>query len=383
MLHNYIFRLTLLPLLSTIGALGFLALLTQSISTLDLIIEQRQGLLTYLQITALALPQLFSLVLPLGVFIAVLYAMSRLKSDAELIVCSAAGMGQWQIAAPVIKLATLALVVNLALNLWVQPTAFREMREKLYEVRADIAAKLIRPGEFKSPAPGLTIFAKEVQRGGRVVDLLIEDASEPDRPIVYMAKVGEFTSIQGEPALVMTEGSIQTREANGSLSYLKFDSYPFELSNFVDGPGDLFYKLSDRYLYQLLYADPDTSWDWSNREKLFAEGHYRLSAPLYNIAFALMALAAVLGGRYSRLGDTRRIITVCALAMFVRILGFVAQSASVDDTALNPLQYAVPIIAGGWALAVFLKRTRPARRRGDDAAPQLAGGGYASSGATA
>ncbi len=365
MLHNYILRQAIWPLLSAITALGALALLTESISSLDLIIDQRQTLITYLQITGLALPQLVALIVPLAVFIASLYAMNRLQSDSELIVCSAAGMGRWQIASPVVKLAVVAMILNFAINAWVQPASFREMREKLYEVRADLAARLIRPGQFRQPAPGLTIYAKESEGRGRLIDLLIEDASDENRPVTYMAKVGQFTEIRGEPALVMTDGSIQALEENGSLQFLRFESYPFELTTFLEGPGNLFYKLSDRYLHQLIYPSPDSPWDWRNREKLLAEGHYRLSSPLFNVTFALMAMAAVLGGQHSRMGYTRRIIVASVAALLVRLLGFVAQSAAAGDVSLNVLQYLVPIAAGGVAAMVIIspggrrKRSKP------------------------
>lgn len=363
MIHNYVLRQAIWPLLASVGALGALALLTHSISTLDLIIDQRQTLFTYFQITLMAMPQLVALILPLGVFIASLYSMNRLQADSELIVCSAAGMGRWQIAAPVVKLAIVALIANLAINLWVQPASFRSMRELIYEVRADIAAKLIRPGQYHSPAPGLTIYAKETERGGRMVDLLIEDASDPDREVVYMAKVGQFTEFGGEPALVMTDGSIQSIEPNGSLSFLSFESYPFALTSFLDGQGNLFYKLSDRYLYQLLFPSPDHPWDWKNRKDLLAEGHYRLSSPLYTLAFALIAMAAVLGGQFSRHGYAKRIVVASVAALVVRVIGFSVQSASADAVAANVLQYATPGLAGLVALLMIVKPERRMRQR--------------------
>ncbi len=353
MIQSYILRHAVLPLLASVGALGVLALLTQSISTLDLIIDQRQTLVTYFQITVLALPQLIALILPLGVFIATLYALNRLQGDSELIVCSAAGMGRWNIAAPILKLATMALLVNLFVNLWVQPAAFREMRERLYEVRSDLAARLIRPGQFRRAARGLTIYAREIERGGRVIDLFIQDATDREETVEYMAAIGQFTDIRGEPALLMTDGSIQKREPNGSLSFLKFDSYPFALTTFVDGPGTLLYKSSDRYLHQLFFPDPNSLWDWKNAEMLRAEGHYRISSPLYNLAFAFIGLAAIIGGEYSRTGYSRRIIAAAAAALVLRLLGFVAQSAAAEEPSLNALQYAAPLLACAGAIAVL------------------------------
>lgn len=362
MLHNYILRQAVWPLLAAVGALGGLALLTHSISTLDLIIDQRQGLITYFQITLMAMPQLIALILPLGMFIAALYAMNRLQSDSELIVCAAGGMGRWQIGSPVVKLAIVALMVNLVINAWVQPFSFRQMRELIHEVRAEVAAKLIRPGQYHTPAPGFTIFAQDAERGGKLLDLLIEDASDPDRVVTYHAKIGQFTDFRGEPALVMTDGSIQTVEDGGSLSFLSFESYPFQLTGFLDGSGNLFFKDSDRYVHQLLFPTFDQPGDWARRADMQAEGHYRLSSPLYNIAFALMALAAVVGGQFSRRGYAKRIIIASVSALLVRIVGFTVQSASEDAVAANVLQYGVPITASAVALLFLVKPQRRVAR---------------------
>jgi lipopolysaccharide export system permease protein len=63
-----------------------------------------------------------------------------------------------------------------------------------------------------------------------------------------------------------------------------------------------------------------------------------------------LALAAVLGGPFSRLGYARRIGAVAVLATVVRILGFVVQAASDLTVWINILQYAIPIALTCWAL---------------------------------
>jgi lipopolysaccharide export system permease protein len=365
-IERYILRQALWPLVASIATLGLLALLTQSVSTLDLIIDQRQSLFTYLQITMLAMPQLISMILPLALFVALVYAVNRLQNDSELVVCAAAGMSKRQIAAPLLKIAIGALVVNLAINLWVQPYSFREMRQRLFEVRGDLAARLVRPGQFRSASEGLTIYARDIERGGRLVDVLIQDASDPEAEVTYMARSGVFTDVRNEPMLLLYEGSIQSLDDNHALSFLRFDSYQFRLDEFIETEGDLFYKLSDRYLDQLLFPAPEDDWGLRYRERLYAEGHYRLSSPLYCPALVLIALAAVIGGPYSRTGYARRIALAAVAALLVRLLGIAVQSACSDNMYLNPLQYAVPLVVIHFASRAVFRDTgdgRQARRR--------------------
>ncbi len=373
MLHNYILRQAIWPLLAAIGALGLLALLTQSISTLDLIIDQRQTLFTYLEITALALPQLLALIVPLGVFVATLYAMNRMQNDAELIVCSAAGMGRWQIAAPVVKLAIVALLANLAINMWLQPMSFSHMRVKLFEVRADLAAKLIRPGEFYQPAPGLVIYVKESQGGTRMTDLFIKDQTDPGEARIYSAKYGEFTEVSSDVgpklAINLRDTTTQIVRRGEPPIFGQSDESTFLLDDFLESPGSVHFKLSDRYVHQLLFPDWNEPWDWLNLGALQAEGHYRLSSPLYNLAFALIALAAVLGGQFSRMGYTRRIVIASVTALLVRLTGFAVQGAAADDPSLNILQYAVPLTTSAGALLLLVKPSGRLKRAKKAATP--------------
>jgi len=75
-----------------------------------------------------------------------------------------------------------------------------------------------------------------------------------------------------------------------------------------------------------------------------AEGHARLAAPLWNMALVLVALAFILRGQHSKLGNGRK-IAICAVTGFVlRLIGFAVASSAEGDAALNPVQYAVPLI---------------------------------------
>ena len=79
-----------------------------------------------------------------------------------------------------------------------------------------------------------------------------------------------------------------------------------------------------------------------------AEGHARLSTPLYNIAFVLLGLASVLGGTFSRLGYAKRIAIYAVTGVLIRIVGFAIQAACAEAAILNVLQYAIPLAASWW-----------------------------------
>jgi len=140
-LQSYFWKQAFWPLIVTLLALAALALLTQSLSTLDLIVENRQTAKTFFFITFLALPQLIGIILPIAVFIAVIYAVNRLNVDSEMAVAKSVGTSPWQLSSPFVRLACWALIAHLVLNLVIQPLSFRKMRGELLKVRTDLAQR--------------------------------------------------------------------------------------------------------------------------------------------------------------------------------------------------------------------------------------------------
>jgi len=123
LLQRYFRSQAFWPLVISLSALATLALLTQSLSTIDLIVENRQSAFIFLKVTVLALPQLVSIIMPLAMFLAMMFALNRLNVDSELVVAKASGMSPTQIASPAMRLAVLSMIAHLLLNLWVQPTS--------------------------------------------------------------------------------------------------------------------------------------------------------------------------------------------------------------------------------------------------------------------
>ena len=338
----YIFRQALGPLLAILGALAAIAILTQGLNQLDIIITNRRAGLAFAYVTVLALPQLLSLILPMAVFIAVVYALNRMHSESEIAVLYGAGVSRHRIARPIIQLAVLAALAHLAVNVVVQPWSFKERRETLYALRTDIASSLIEEGSFTYPTEGLTLYARSRGGGGELRDLLINDA-RPDLPITYTARAGAIVTIEGKPAIVMRDGQIQQQQESGSVDVLDFDRYVLQMGTTLEEPDFFFLKASDRTLYELFYPDRTSHYDQRNVNRFLAEAHSRLSAPLLNIALAMIALAGVLSGEFSRQGYTRRIMGAAFWALLVRLIALATPAAATDDPRLNALQYALPL----------------------------------------
>lgn len=356
LIDRYLLRQLLGPVVLATLALTAVALLSQSLAGLDLIVNQRQSALVFLKVTLLYMPQLINLILPIAVFVAALVALNRLHTEQEIVVCFAGGMSRWRVISPAIRLACTIAFLALLMNIFIQPLSFRTLRQELFEVRTDLAATLVREGEFTEPAPGLTVYAQSVDGHGNLRNLFIHQIKPDGATTTYTAEQGRVGRAQGRPVLFMKNGTNQEFSSRGVLNYLTFDDYTFDLAPMANSGELIHYKPSDRYLHELFFPDLQQDWERRNRLELLAEGNARLASPLYNISFMALALAAIIGGGFSRLGYNRRIVAMGAIAAVVRLAGFLVQAACEENAWLNIAQYAVPLIAIWGAMAAIFRQ---------------------------
>lgn len=362
LIERYIFRQLTVPTLWAIAALAALGLLSQSLSGLDIIVDSRQTVWVFIRLTLLAMPQLISILAPIALFIAALITLNRLQTEREITVCFAGGVSRWGVIAPAMRVATIAAFVCLVINLWLQPICQRALRDETAAVRADLASTMIREGDFTHPAPGVTVYAQEVGRRGMIKNLFVNQKTKDGSDVTFTAREARVVRRKGAPVLLMLEGSVQTYN-KGQLGNGTFREYGYDLSEVTAQQPVRRYKAADRFLHELFYPDLSQEWERNNREKLLAEGHSRIASPLYNIAVMALALAAVIGGGFSRLGYGKRIAAYAGWALFVRVLGFGVQAAAEGSAWLNVLQYVVPVAATAYGLHVLYRPVRPKARR--------------------
>jgi lipopolysaccharide export system permease protein len=359
--QRYLFRNVLRTLIAIVGGLALIAILTQGLSQIqDTIVQNRASMLTFLWASLLATPQIISLLMPIALFIATAAALNVAHRENEVVVAQASGMSNWQVASPVLRLAMLAAILHLGLNLWVQPAASRELRTTLTSASTDLASSLVREGTFMTHSDGLTTFAGNVD-GSDITFLVANDSRNPGNEVTYIAKTAFLSELEGKPALILRDGMRQSVRNSGATESLTFQQSPLELGAFVNDQKAIILEESDRFLPELFYPDMTNHYDNANVDMLLAEGHARIATPLLNIAMAMLALYAVLGGDFSRRGYARRIAIASGVALLVRLAAFGATSSASTDPELNAVQYILPIVV--IAVISFLFFVQPILKR--------------------
>ena len=322
---------------------------------LDLVINRGQSAPTFLYLTLLLLPSLLLIILPIAFFFAALFTLNRLSGDSELVVMASAGYSLRQLAAPLLVAAAIVMAVTYACALYFLPASQRALNAKKFDIRADIGAALLNEGEFETPAKGLTVFIRRLESDGHIRGILVHDSREPDRPLTYVATNGVLAQTAAGARLIMFNGTIeQSGKSGAQLTILHFRSYSINLDQFASRSRIALRATSERFLPELLWPTETQGLTPRIRNSWKAAAHDRLSQPLYCLAFALIALAAVTRGRRRRGGHALRLTFAALAAAAVRIAGYGVAGAAKNQPALLALFYVVPLLGAGIALAVLM-----------------------------
>lgn len=363
LVQKYIGQQVLKPFILSLLALTTLALLTQSLQTIDLITKDNQSASTFFYITLLAMPKLIAIIMPISLFLSVLYSLNRIAMDGELIIAKAAGMSTWEICTPIVRISTLTFMLHLLINLLIQPLAFVEMRKEVFKVRTDIASKMVSSGEFIKLVEGLTIYAGDIGVDGFINDILINDARDVSKTITYVAEKGFISKNSKFTKLTLTSGSAQSLLSNGEFNIVQFDNYQLDLTEIKSLDAILIKKPSDLYLHQLLKPDPEQYISRKKRKKFLSEGNNRLASPLYNLTLTLMAICAIIKSRHQRMGYKLKIF-LCGVAGFsIKVIEFFIKSVSENNSDLNIFQYAIPITICFLCIVYIFENRSPNRTK--------------------
>src|SRR5437763_13698362 len=110
-LDRYILRQCIGVMIFVTAALSAAIWLAQSLRLIDLIVNRGLSIEVFLYLAALILPRFLDIVLPIGVFIAVLFTFNRLTGESELVVMRSAVLSQLALARTVLLLAVIAFLV--------------------------------------------------------------------------------------------------------------------------------------------------------------------------------------------------------------------------------------------------------------------------------
>ncbi|HEX4028146.1 MAG TPA: LptF/LptG family permease [Rhizomicrobium sp.] len=327
--------------------------LVTSLPLLDLVINRGQSAPTFLYLMLLELPSPLTIIMPFAFFFATLFTLQRLAADSELVVMASAGYSLRQLAAPVLGAAAIVMMLTYACLLYLAPMGQRVLNAKLGDIRADMAGALLNEGDFNAATPGLTVFIRQLSNNGDLHGILVHDSRDRLRPVTYIADKGILAQTPTGPRLIMVDGTIESSAQNGKqLQVIQFQSETLNLDQF-SGPAQYSSrKRSERFLGELLWPT-EQNLTQLTRDQFYAEAHDRISQPLYCLAFALIALAAVVRGRRQRGSVAMRLGAAIVAGVGLRVIGFGIVGLAQRHQALVAAFYLLPLLGTAGAILIL------------------------------
>jgi|EndMetStandDraft_5_1072996.scaffolds.fasta_scaffold17496_3 lipopolysaccharide export system permease protein len=346
-IDRYIFRTTLGAFLLILVSLTSIIWVTQALRDIDLMTSQGQTILTFIGITGLVIPQLVLVIAPIALVISVAHVLNKLATDSEIIVMNSAGMSPWRLFRPFLEAAVVVALLVGFVSAYLSPKCLRELRQWAASVRADLVTNIIQPGRFTSIERGLVFHLRERLPNGQLLGLFIDDQRNPQEETTLLAEQGEIVESERGTFLLLGNGSLQHRSANErDPAIVKFDRHAFDLSQYSSQGGQAAVNFSVRELplWDLLFPAPNNPTLLRDPGQFRAEFHDRIVAPLYPIAFTVIAFAWLGAPRTTRQNRAMSMVATILAVSSLRLIGFASMVFGIFAPLLLSLQYIAIVV---------------------------------------
>jgi len=311
--------------------------ITQSIRLTELVVNHSVSILSLLNLVVYLVPDLLTIILPIALFISILFVYHRVSLDHELIVLRTTGWSEERIARPAIAMAIATMALMYLINFYILPVSFQNFSRLESELRSRYSSSLIHSGEFVH-INGVTVFVRQREGLQDLNNIFIFDERRADNPVIISAERGRVTDMGAGLELSLKNGLRQARDPKTQRQgQLKFAEYTHHLKAHEDAQGNAATprrkKSTERFITELFFLGDDEA-SLSQRNRYFVEGWQRILTPLFALAFTAVAL-----DQYVRRLQTRRVVGRSAIfKACLGVLGLqVACFALIQMSAQQPI----------------------------------------------
>ena len=341
---------------------GFFALIlvavfwiNRAVVLFDRLIGDGQSALVFLEFTALTLPNLIRMVLPMAAFASAVWVTNRLNSESELTVMQATGFSPWRLARPVFVFGVITAAMMSALTHFLLPASISQLEVRESEVARNVTARLLSEGSFLHPAPGVAFFIREIDPDGTLRDVFLSDRRDPEQSVVYTG-ARAFLVRDGEQAnLIMVDGLAQRLDMQSkTLSTTVFADFSYDIASVLRKDDQGARNIRSIPTLELLTGRAEI-----NRNEGYSEGHLveelhlRFARAAICVAVALIGFSTLLVGGFSRFGVWRQAFFAFLLLIVLEALRGVVSEPVIGNPDLWLLIY-LPTLIGLGLVALFL-----------------------------
>jgi len=347
---------------------GFFALvlvsifwINKAVRMFDRLVGDGQPAWVFLEFTALTLPGVIGMVLPIATFAAAVYVTNRLSTESELTVVQATGYAPMRLIRGALVFGVIIALIMSLLSHYLIPTSLSQLRQREAEVRQSVTARFLEEGEFLHPAPGITFYIREISPEGELRDVFLSDQRDPDSPVTYTSSLAYLVQEGGSTKLVMVKGLAQTLRADGArLFTTHFDDFSYDISRLIARNPTSLNRVEFAHTLELLRR-PGRVMEVTGASagELQYTLHTRFTQALLCVVAALIGFATLLLGSFSRFGVWWQIITAFVLLVCVKLVEGGVTGVVLSNAAAWPLMYLPSALGFGMAAGLLYGAARP------------------------
>jgi lipopolysaccharide export system permease protein len=349
-LTGTMFRQLSIGLVLLATALTMVIWLVTSLRFVDMIINKGATLGIFIRLTLLSVPSYLPTILPIALFIIIVFVYSKLTSDRELVVMSASGLSPLQLSKPVLMLCGLVMLLTYSINLFFLPESYRMFGELKWHLRYNYSQVLLDDGKFNTIGDRTTVYISERESDNSLKGIFYHDETDSRSAVTIMAKRGSLVKTDKGAQIVMFDGNRQERDVvTKNYSVLFFDRYVLSLDRYNEKKSYRTPDSRELTVPELFDVASNTIIPERDYPKYIVEGHKRLVLPLVPVAFSMIALVCLYAGGFTRRNQTKRIVFAALIMLVLQISILAAGNMSARNLALVPSLYILvlaPIVAG-------------------------------------
>ncbi len=334
---KYIFYKTFVGFAACISILVSLIWFSRAISFVNYITENGVAIKDFLYLFILILPWLLIFIIPISLLGAILIVYNRLITSNEMAILRNAGLKKSTISLPAIYLALICTLICFSLSFYFMPYANKELRLSRNNLRNNYSNLSINPQTFES-MQNLTIYVKNRDKNNQLFGILLHDERSVEYSTTITAESGKIVTHDNSALLYMKNGTVQKLNyQNKKSEILQFDDYLFNLSEGEEVTQKMHWKSKERYLNELInYEEDIPSYEIP---KMRAELHRRFTQPFLPIIFAMLSLAFITRGTFSRRGNIFKIVQALSISITFLIISIAIYSMIESSSKFIPLIY--------------------------------------------
>lgn len=339
---RYILRNLLPPTVLLFITLTMMVLLSQSLKLIDLIVNRGLEAGMFLYLTALLIPSLTLIILPIASFLAVLFIYNKFINESEFIAFSATGLSHIKLAGAAIWSAAGVCALLYAVTFFALPYSYRTFKDIQFIVRNQYATLLLQEGVFNTPVKDVTVYVQTFEPvQGRLRGIFVHDGRKPDAQVVMSAEEGRLIRRPQGARFILINGNRQENNAkNGMSSVLYFDKYDFDIGALSEERTRIWREAKEYYVHEMLNALKRAD-DIPPKlyKKIVGELHFRISWPLFGFLLTILPLTALLTAEFDRRGKRKRVIVAAAVGGILCAVQFALKSLTVSMPHLFYITY--------------------------------------------